>query len=246
LLANLGDREGAAVYFRKCLSIAQSISAADPTDRTARFDVSMARLRIAITLADTNARDEALQMVQKGLAETDRLLAVDPQNKRYLGNGAVFRRLLGNHLRRAGDYPTAILEYERALELMDRLRSRDPSEGGAWLSTSADVLKDYCQAVGGMGDPVRAAALEKRVIELAELAKTYRAPVGKDDAPLLYAALGEMRLALGEVETARAWLEKSADGWQKLQSAGNLNTLFNKEPARVAALLAQLPRQPGL
>ncbi len=246
-MPNLGDREGAVGYFRKCLSIAQSIAAADPTDQNARFDLSMARLRLASTLvaikdADTEARDEALRMLQLGLVETERLLAADPQNKRYLGNAGVFRQMLGDQFRRAGDDQTAIVEYERALALTDRLRERDPSDGGGWLATAVDALTSYSQVAARLGDRTRAAAIEKRMIELAERAGTFRAAVGRVRAPMLYSALGEMRLALGEIEPARTWFQMSVEGWQKLQSEGMVSALYEKEPARVAALLARVSR----
>jgi len=240
-LPNLGDREQAIGYFRQCLAITQTISAADPTDQIARFDVSMARLRLAITLADTKAREETLQMFQTGLAETERLLAADPQNRRYLLNGAIYRQMLGDQFRRQGNDQAAIVEYERSLALTDHMRGRDPSDGGGWLVPAEATLTSYSQLVGRMGDRTRAAALEKRIIELADRAKSSSSALYKEELPLLYSALGEMRLALGEVERARSWLQKSAEGWQNLQSGGNISTLHTREPARVAALLARIP-----
>jgi hypothetical protein len=237
-LPNLGRPDAAVEYFRKCFTVAKTISAADPTDQIARFDVAMARLRLARTLLATRTPGEALEMLIAGSAESDRLLIADPQNKRYLTNVTIFHQLLGDQFRRSGESQQAAAEYDRALAAADRLRLRDPSEAGGWLSGAARVLVSYSELVGRNGDRARAASIEKRAIELAELARGFRQPLGQSHAPLLYAALGEMHTALADAAAARQWLEKSAASWQALQAAGDLPRMYAKEPARVAALLA--------
>ena len=70
------------------------------------------------------------------------------------------------------------------------------------------------------------------MLELAERTSSFRNPIGQAHTPLLYAALGEMHLGLGDVDQARAWFHKSAALWQKLQSDGKLNPMYAKEPSR--------------
>jgi tetratricopeptide (TPR) repeat protein len=238
-LPNLGDPEAAAGYLRKCLSVAQAISAADPTDQNARFDITMARLRLARTLLVTKAPGEALGILRSGSAETERLLAADPQNKRYLLDAIMFGQMLGDQFRDAGDDPTAIAEYERALASADRLRAHDPSYGGQWLGCTVLTLIPYSHVPSLASNRARAASIEKRMIELANWASRVPVPIGQSQAPMLYAALGEMHLAFGEKDQGRAWFEKSAELWQKLQAGVGINPLYAKEPARVAALLAR-------
>lgn len=241
-MPNLGDRQGAIAYYRKCLAVAQRIAGADPTDQTARADVAMAQLRLASTLQSARAHDEALQILRAGSAETERLLAADPQNKRYLGNAISFRQLIGDEMRRAGESAQAVGNYERALEIADRMRARDPSDGGNWLGVSTDTLIAYSGMIGDLKDRTRAEAVEKRMIEMAGRAKQFHSSIGQAQAPQLYAALGQMRLALGDVDAARSWFQASSAAWQTLQSNQKLHPMYAKEPSRVAALIAGLPR----
>ena len=237
---NLGDHDAAVEYFRKCLTIANSIAAADPTDQIARYDVTMARLRLAKTILVTKAQGEAFEILKSGSADSDRLLAADPQNKRYLINVVMFCNMLGDQFRRIGDDQAAIIQYDRALTVADRLRASDPSQAGGWLGTTVSVLTSYAELAGRLHDRTRAASIEKRSTELAERARSFPYAPSKAQAPLLYAALGEMHEALGDEDNSRMWLEKSTESWQALQADGNLPGMYAKDSAHAAALLTHL------
>lgn len=235
VLGNLGDYRGAAKFFRQTLTVAESLTADDPSDRNSLSDRNMARMRLAITLTAAGERDEALPHLRTGLAETERLLKADPGHKRYLTNASTFHQYLADEATRERDFAGAQSHIDSGNALLEKVFARDAHDATAAM-IGVDLLMARLHLEAARHDAADFARAEESLRAWSQrfvkasprvLSWTYRG----------YREAGEIRAKMGDKAGARAWYEKSLQGWNDLQEKKLLPARFASEPARVAELI---------
>jgi len=234
-LANLGDYHGAASYFRQTLETAEKLAADDPTDRNGLSDMNMARMRLAITLIAAGERDEASPHLRTGLAETEQLLKADPGHKRYLTNASTFHHFLADEATRAGNFKDAERHLDSAEALLKKVFARDAKDAlGAVIGLDIYVSRLQLEAAR-KNRPGFQRVEQDLLLWVQRFADG--GPRLRGWALLAFTQAGEMRAQMGDVELARAWYERSLNGWQQLQEKKLLPSKFSGEPERVGELL---------
>ena len=120
-----GDRLKAVDTYRKYLDLRQDILRTDPEYKGIRRGVAHATVELALQLGRFGNRDEAMQLMNQGIAQYE---AVAKEG----GNPDVIREVAASQLRRGdvelmhGDPGAAMADFRRARDATARLAKRDP------------------------------------------------------------------------------------------------------------------------
>ena len=126
LMANMADYLGAVEYYAKAERIAERMSAADPSDVRARYDVGMVWTRIgasAWAARDVRAASEALD---KAVSAFDPLVKSSPGSATYARGLALACEFRGRTFWLAGDREHALSSFRRSVAAVEKFAGPGP------------------------------------------------------------------------------------------------------------------------
>jgi tetratricopeptide (TPR) repeat protein len=230
---NLGDMAGAAAALQKALEIAEWLTASDPADRKALFDLVSAQLRMGSLLVEDKSQAEpGLQRLLEAERIIRKLLAEDTANYRYRYNALFLDRRIGDGLAALGRNPDAARRWETAAANAQHLVNGP-------LSASARLQRVL---VNTRLAALHAQSGDSRALELADTVATEIGDpaflgTGWNQATV-YRDLGRIYLKMGRRTDAAAWLEKSLQRWQDMKVPAALESRRQSERAAVEKDLA--------
>ena len=115
-------------YFEKCVSIARGIVQTDPQDRTARYDLANALMRLGNIDIPGQNRVPSLAALRESVAILESLALESPEATRYRAPLAVAYQYTGLCLRDMGRGDEAIAELRRSVALADTLMAAHPGD----------------------------------------------------------------------------------------------------------------------
>jgi eukaryotic-like serine/threonine-protein kinase len=247
---NLGDRDAAEQYYRKCLTIASELAAADPENAVAQMDLSFSYEHLADALADSSL-GQAAGLYRRALAITRAMLEISPREFGYRRRQAAQLRLLATPLRNLGDRRGAAYHMRQAAEQLRLLLSDYPKHAGLqldrhWMSLA---VGDFSQENGQLEE-----ALTNYTAALAQARQT--AADRPNDLQWRwrladsYSCLGQYHTSLAShprvssanrlarLREARGWLSQALevwDGWRERGVSSIFNTTRREHAARALA-----------
>jgi tetratricopeptide (TPR) repeat protein len=258
LFINLGDRRAAEEYYRKGLAISEELSAADPKNAHARLDLAVSYGKMGEVLSDTDPA-QARDYFRRGLATTNDLLKLAPDEFWYLRRKGMQLRGMAEPTAKLGDLPGAIRELREALGIFRLLADRNPTNARI---QSDLVLTHRC--LGRMlleaGDRHASSEHYREAVTLAEAASVS----AKSDLHSLwrladtYAALGSFHASLAndlqiapaeraaQYRAARSWRQKAFDVWNTWSQHGVSSVFDATRREEAARLLTQTDQELSL
>ncbi|MEO8126100.1 MAG: protein kinase [Bryobacteraceae bacterium] len=125
---NLGDPAGALASYTKMLTIAESISASNPSDNRALSDYAIALMRVGNLIPEDGDNAKALATFSKSIGIMEELASTDAKNARLRMNMVfVYHRLADRQLI-AGNRAAAFRNYQKSIALGEALVKADPKD----------------------------------------------------------------------------------------------------------------------
>ncbi|ABF43049.1 serine/threonine protein kinase with TPR repeats [Candidatus Koribacter versatilis Ellin345] len=219
---NLGDSEGARLYYGKALAIARQLAAADANNQLAQYDLANALLFSSCLDLPKELWPEALAHLTEAETIMTRLVAADPKavkNLRWLSTVQEFR---GRRLMLMGQNDEAIATLQTSMENGEKGLTRAASD----LSMMTQVVaseEGLSEALARKGDADGALSHARAAVAKVEKAT---APDSDKDRLLRLAAIAYQNLAvvqslLGDWNGARASAELSITQWQRMVAMGS-------------------------
>lgn len=151
-----GDAERALGHYQHSLAVRERLLGANPESAQAARDVSVSLERLGDFLArrgQPGDAEEALGHYRRSLEVGERLLAANPESAEAARDVAVSLDRLGDFLARRGqpgDAEQALSQYQRSLEVSERLRAASPESAQAErdVMVSHFKLHTFCQQHG--------------------------------------------------------------------------------------------------
>jgi tetratricopeptide (TPR) repeat protein len=228
--AGLGRLPESVNAFQQAADIAEWISQRDPQDRKARFDLVVARMRIAASLLEEpDGARQALDLLTKAQPMIARLVQDDPTNQRFRLYATLLDCHMGKALAALGRDDEAAARLEKGLaEIKDFQGGSNELTTRGWRIVAATRLG---QLRAKKGSP-QALSLAN---EMAALISSVPAASlgGPWTQAKCYARVGSLYLQIERSHDATPWLEKSAALWRQMTVPAALEELRKKELAEV-------------
>ncbi len=248
---NLGDRDAAEMYYRKCLAIAAELAAADPENAVAQMDLSFSYEHLADALADVSP-GQAAGLYRRALAITRALLEKSPREFRYRRRQATQLRSLATPLRNLGDRRGAAHHLRQAREQLQPLLSEYPKHAGLqldnhWMSLSQGDLSQANgqleEALANYTDAMTQArqATAGRPNDLQwrwRLADSY-SRLGQYHSSLASHPRVSSANRLAHLREARGWLSQALEVWDGWTQRGASSAFDGARREHAARALAQ-------
>jgi len=169
-----GDGEKALENYQLSLEVCERLLEQNPQSAQAARDVSVSLIKVGDFLSrrgQAGDGEKALENYQRGLEVCERLLKQNPQSAEAARDVSVSLNKVGDFLSlrgQAGDGEKALENYQRSLEVCERLLEQNPQSAEAARDVSVslervgDSLLRRCQA----GDGEKALELQQRAVEI--------------------------------------------------------------------------------
>ncbi len=241
-LENLGDRRGALQAYRRAAEIGKELYEADPANEQAGADYGIVLSRVATAMDNGDLKAKAAAY-RESLRVLNNVARISPSNlslQLYLAYG---NQQLGDTLRMSGDLAAAEKAY---LETVTVAESAKKSGQIGFLTLV--VVSNLRLAQNSVARAHRPQALEfaQHAFEASTdlprgVVSPFTAPRGFGAMGLTYAALARSPLRrTNDREKAVVWLQKSLDGWHKVQAEPGFATPHQREMHEVQEALASL------
>jgi tetratricopeptide (TPR) repeat protein len=155
---NLGEFEEARKNYSRAVEIAEQMAAADPKNRTARYDLAAALLRAGAVDVPPSGRAQSLEQLRRSASIAEALLQSSPDDTHLKRDWEMAQEYIGNRLRQAGRLPEAAAAYRRSFE----------SAAGAMAADAADRIAASQATASGCALAVALAEMGDRVAALAQ------------------------------------------------------------------------------
>jgi tetratricopeptide (TPR) repeat protein len=216
--------------------------AADPTNASARSDLSISYNDVGRVLRESGKAREAIIYHERALEISEKLIA-ETTTSEYESNATQTRMFLAQAQVDAGDYAAALSNLERCAEEYEKDLAESPDNAVAKDALAA-VYKDIGKSLVALKQPTRASEFFDRAVPLAEEAARKS----------LHNARIQTRLAKAYFESGRHWkqfagdekarakscelLQKSFDVWDGLRQKGILSKFNAARPDEVSRELS--------
>ena len=214
---NLGDFEGARKYYAKAVAIAEQVAAADPQNRTARYDVAAALVRLGAVDMPVSGLAQSIEELKRAAAIQESLMLAVPGDLNYPSDWEIAQEYIGNRLRDLGRLPEAIAAYRRSLESAVSLMDKRPNYRPAYSQMVASG-RGVVQVLALQGDWQGALAQARGIIERARAAVSNGA-----DRSLRTYYLAKSLVTLGSAyrtfaQSPESEIQRAAD-WREARAA---------------------------
>lgn len=164
-ITTTGEDAAAKIYFDKCVSIAREILAADPLDRTARYDLGNALLRQGAVEIPAQ-RAASLAALRESVAVLESLARESPKLIRYQRPLMLALQYTGICLHKMGRLDEAMVELRRSVEIADAIMLDHPGDVTA-LSRIVRDEREMGDILASRGDAAGALLHARRGVEIA-------------------------------------------------------------------------------
>jgi tetratricopeptide (TPR) repeat protein len=216
VLYNLGDSQGARVYYRKAIALGEEIHDADPNDSTAKFDLAAGLVKLGMVDAPASGMAESLAVLQRSATMLEHIVAGDPTNLPRTRMLALAREYEGHRLRSLSRYRQAITSYRRSVMLCDGMLAADPADREA-LSQAVASSRGMATAKAMAGDRIGALRQARATITRAEGGVNFGT-----DKRIRQRYLAESTIELGsiyEILAKRSPFSQQRQDWEAARSA---------------------------
>jgi serine/threonine protein kinase len=155
---NLGDSEGARLYYRKAADIGEELHNADAHDSTAKYDYAACLERLGMVDVPSSGVAESLADLQRSAGLLEELTVSDPNSIRYKMMLALTLEYEGRRLQSLSRYSEAVSTYRRSVTMADSILATDPANRAA-LSQLVASGRGMAMAMAMAGD--RAGAIRQ-------------------------------------------------------------------------------------
>jgi tetratricopeptide (TPR) repeat protein len=226
---NMGDSAGAFSMYREALRIAEDLTAQDPKEGWARTGLAIAYTNMGDAVRNRNPR-QALDWYHRALSIMDGLPADTLNSTDVRRSQAQCREGIAEALRRTGNRPAALVEWQKTLAIWNSVAEAEPDRA----DTQYELLRSTCR-LSDLERELRntAKAIEERNRALAVIDRV----AGQHSSLNFLRELAGCYEVFGRMETQMArgtelsesdrlahrkesedWYRKSVDVWNKLFS----------------------------
>ena len=124
--ANLGRFAEARQFGQKSVALARELSAADPQDKTARYDLAISLARLGMVEPAPDNLQDSLKSLQASLAILDPIGKANPNSSSITIQIAMTREYAGYRLRSLGHPAAAAEQFQLALTELESMMSANP------------------------------------------------------------------------------------------------------------------------
>lgn len=247
---NLGDSAAALRYYRQGLVISEELAAADPKNSLAKFDLGVSYEKMGDILSEIEPA-QAAEFYRRALSAMSDVLTASPNQHRFLRRHAVFLWKRGATLRNLGDHKGALQNLHQALESLQALAAKSPSNAELQgdLHATFTALAD---ALTGTGERAEALNCGNKSLALAEkmvaanpadlyaqwwLAKSYSG-LGRYHESLASTPKSRLAERIANWKQARDWRQKALsvwDEWPKHAVSNSFDLTRREQAARAVA-----------
>jgi eukaryotic-like serine/threonine-protein kinase len=236
---NLSRPAEALEAYRHMIELAETLVAADGSDRQARFDLAMSHLRTGSAAGAAGSYSEAMAHFRKALELTQAQLVSDPHNARVLTNAVYLKSRIGRQLAAGGDVASGGAWYREAIAQGQQLVKLDPSRADS-RGLLVKVYREYAVVASRSGNREAAAAAQDAILKLLAGFPPQSPESVAVETPLCYYALGEMHEQFHERDEAVQWFQKSVDAWRELSQRQGVGSNYSAASAAAGEALARV------
>jgi tetratricopeptide (TPR) repeat protein len=248
-MINRGEPAAALEYFRKAITISETLAAADPKDQQMQQDLTLGYSRLGMMLSNSDPA-QALQLQRKALVIAQNVLQAKPDDYRFLHRHIQALRRLAVPLQLLGKRDEALHSLQQALAAVQNLTAA--GKATADIQTEAQRIhlaladlsvaqRDYPQA---QSHYQQAQALSEKNAVTNDLSQLWARAETYAGWARYYTALGEgQKRPLAERLTnwreARAWRQKVLETWQQWNQLSKPNSFGPKQQDAALRAVAQ-------
>jgi tetratricopeptide (TPR) repeat protein len=234
---NLGNVAGARESYGKALAIARGLSATDPTNQLAQYDLANALMFYSILDPEKEQWEECLANLAQAETILQKFVTADGSAVGRVRTLALAKQYKGQRLEALDRRDEAIVTFRQSLEVAQKALERSPQD----LSNISQVLasqEDLAETLARNGARLEAISNAEAATHRAEAMQPLPSENERKirSIAIAYQSLGNVHATLGEWPEAVAAAEKSVSGWNELQAAGS-KRLDPKKIATARALL---------
>ena len=201
---SLGHPEIARRYYEKARPLEQA-DLTDPQNSSAKFDYALFLISAARVEPAAGEMAESLAKLRQAQSTFESLAAGEPGIERYARSLASTHEYIGDRLRAMGRYDEAIVEYHKALKIMNQLFAAETGHS----TLLRDILathRDCALALMAANEREKALDQAQEALRRAEAAEPSTRPAYVAEANLTLAKIHEK---FGECVQSRAAAERS-------------------------------------
>jgi tetratricopeptide (TPR) repeat protein len=216
LLPNMGDFDGARRYFRKMMVIAGESAKADPSNRTAQYDLAAALVRYGSVRAEVYQAAESLSQLERARAILQELEHTAPEDLRFKRELAIIEEFAGEHLLALGRREEGLAQFRKSLARAEAMLAQTPGYRPA-IAQALAARRRLALAFAAAG------AREEALFEARRSVEDARAWLNLHiDASRLKTYFAEAWVTLGRVhlELAKHRTARPGDRAEALAAAG--------------------------
>ncbi len=238
---NMGRPAEARTYCGKALDLARELSAADPKDQTARFDLGYNLAQLGMVEPDPDNVADSLETLEEALSILDPIVRANPSAADPVLRVELVRQYAGHRLQRLGRLTEAADSFRRALaelEAMTNAKPGQPKGTAVNLGNEEGLAEIYAQ----QGDRDAALTWARKAVDRAE---KYNAPTPGRAVSIGHVAEAYFELAWVE-RTLGAWAQADADAnratllWRSIDQANDVLSVHREARERTEALVREI------
>jgi serine/threonine protein kinase len=222
--ANMNRPAEARRYCEKSVAIARELSASDPLNQTALFDLGISFGQLGMVEPDGNQVAESLKSLEDSLAILDPMIRANPASASVAIRVDLVREYAGRRLQRLGRLSAAADSFRQALAELDVMMNANPGQ----LSTIPVVLgneEGLAEVYAEQGDGNAALTWARKAVDTAEkISSQFPARAGaQGHLGEAYFELAWVERTLNEWDGAASHAARSASLWRSIDDKGVLS-----------------------
>jgi tetratricopeptide (TPR) repeat protein len=208
-MPSLGDTAGAIAMYREMTAVAERVTAADPLDRRAKYDLANCLLRLGSALTASEGKEEGVAALERSATLMREIAQAEPKNNRPRLNLAFLYMRIGDAVRTMGRARASLEHYQKAIDVATATMAAAPDERAVILNL-AIAQSGRGLALAELGDRAGAIQAGLRGVQVREQARreqptNLRTLINLADG---YHAMAQIHRTLGDGQ-ACSWVEKA-------------------------------------
>ncbi len=253
-----GDLAEALDYYRRALSIDQSLARENSTNSYLQREMAVDYSDICNVLRNTGDNAGSLENGRQALAIFERVSAADPDDANIAKDLAIMHQNMGVTLTKLKDYAGASEHYRTSVRILEGLAAKNPADAELQMRKEWGYyrLSDVQSLAGDTAHAIENAQHARSVLEALVAANAKNSTAAKYLA-VVYTQLGKCHALLATASgttpdqrvnrwrEAREFYQKSLDIYQDLKSKGTLSAADSGKPDEVAREIARCDKALG-
>ena len=237
----MGRPAEARTYCGKALALARELSAADPKDQTARFDLGYNLGQLGMVEPDPDKVADSLKTLEEALSILDPIIRANPSAADPVLRVELVRQYAGHRLQRLGRLTEAADSFRQALAELEAMTSAKPGQpkGTAVnLGNEEGLAEIYAE----QGDGDAALMYARKALDRAQKynALTPGRAVSIGHLGEAYFELAWVERTLGEWVQADADAERATSLWRSIDKDNDVVSVHREARERTEALVREI------